>query len=134
MFVSRIVSHYKKSTANFVNQESLLLHGSSCGLQCSARFLGRVISNVWNGTVTTSHSLTAGQRYLNMKQIKTSYGDDQLIHSLDGNVINKLLTICITRPKWILNCSVGEDKISVVKIPETTDVVSVKFGREANNL
>lgn len=125
--ISRIVSHYEESTGHFISQKSILLHGASCKLQCSGRFLGRVISSVWNGTVIPSHSLSVGQGYLNLKQIKTSNIDNQLIKSLDDNAINKLQNLCINRPKWVLNCSVGQDKISLVKIPEATDVVPVNF-------
>ena len=122
---SRIVSHYEESIGHFVSQESLLAYGSSHGLQCSARFLGRVISCVWNGRVIMSHSMTAGQGHLNLKQLETSNGDNQRIKILDDNVLNKLIIMCVTRRKWILNCSVGQDKISVVKISEATDIVPV---------
>jgi hypothetical protein len=125
--ISRIVSHYEESTGHFISQKSILSHGASCGLQCSGRFLGRIISSVWNGTVIPSHSLSVGQGYLNLKQNKTSDGDNQLIKSLDDSAINKLQILCVNRSKWILNCSVGQDKISIVKIPETTDVVPVNF-------
>jgi hypothetical protein len=122
--ICRIVSHYEESTGHFISQKSILSHIASCGLQCNERLLGRVISSVWNGTVIPSDTLSV-QGYLNLGQIKTSDGDNQLIESLDNRAINKLQILCVNRSKWILSCSIGQDRISIVKIPETTDVVPV---------
>lgn len=81
---------------------------------------------MWNGRVVRSRSVRG---YVNLKPIKTSDGVDQnqQIERLDDNAVHKLQIICNNRSKSILNCSAGEDKISIIKIPETADAVPVNL-------
>lgn len=115
LFLFRIISQFELTEGNFVSQEIILSHAASCGLQCCESFLGRVISSVWNGKVVRSRF---ERGYSNLKLLKASDGDCELIERLDDSVVNKLQTICSKTQNWVLNCSVGKQEISIVKIPD----------------
>lgn len=113
MFVNRVLANYEFCKDASVSTQSVLEAASEENENVSARSLGKIIKDIWEGSVSRQysvHSCVYTYRHLRRRALIMS---GEIISKLDDDIVKNIQALCFLHQGWVFNSQCLSNQMSL---------------------